>query len=192
MNKSLKGALAAGAAALLLLGGAGSYALWQDSENVQAGTIATGDLDIAPASPAAGWTDHSADVKAANGGNPKNILAIADYRLVPGDELHYDANFTVVANGTNMKAKLTSNLASAVYNSATGLTATNAPITTVVKINNVVVPDGTITSAAAGQPVSVAVVLQFPSTANQARIGVNSTIDLTSFKLTLDQVRPGV
>lgn len=48
MNKTTKGALAAGAAGILLLGGAGSYALWSDAETVQGGTITAGNLDISP------------------------------------------------------------------------------------------------------------------------------------------------
>lgn len=44
MQKITKGALASGAAALLLIGGGSTLALWSDQETVKGGTIATGDL----------------------------------------------------------------------------------------------------------------------------------------------------
>ncbi len=39
MNKTTKGALAASAAAVLLLGGAGSLAYWSDAETIQGGDV---------------------------------------------------------------------------------------------------------------------------------------------------------
>ncbi|NKU44191.1 alternate-type signal peptide domain-containing protein [Rhodococcus hoagii] len=46
MNKKTKGAIAAGAAAALLAGGAGSFALWSDSETLNGGTITAGTLTL--------------------------------------------------------------------------------------------------------------------------------------------------
>ena len=39
MNRTTKGAIAAGAAAVLLLGGAGSLAYWSDCQDAAGGTI---------------------------------------------------------------------------------------------------------------------------------------------------------
>ena len=46
MKKSTKGALAAGAAAALLLGGAGSLAYWTDAATVNGGQITSGSMDL--------------------------------------------------------------------------------------------------------------------------------------------------
>src|SRR4051812_29833136 len=47
MNKLVKGSVAAATGIVLLMGGAGSLALWNDSQVVNGGTVSTGELDIA-------------------------------------------------------------------------------------------------------------------------------------------------
>ena len=46
MNKLTKGAIATAAGIALLMGGAGTFALWNDSVGVNGGTVQTGTLDI--------------------------------------------------------------------------------------------------------------------------------------------------
>jgi alternate signal-mediated exported protein len=46
MNSTTKGSLAAVVAALLLTGGAGTLAYWNDTENVPGGPISSGQLDL--------------------------------------------------------------------------------------------------------------------------------------------------
>ena len=46
MNKLVKGSIAAAAGISLLMGGAGSLALWNDSVTVNAGTVSSGTLDV--------------------------------------------------------------------------------------------------------------------------------------------------
>ena len=46
MNKTVKGAFAAGTAAFLLVGGAGSLAYWNDTANVAGSTINSGTLTL--------------------------------------------------------------------------------------------------------------------------------------------------
>lgn len=46
MKKTTKGALAAGSAAVLLMGGAGTLAFWSDTGNADAGTITAGEFDL--------------------------------------------------------------------------------------------------------------------------------------------------
>lgn len=86
MNKKAKGAIAAGAATLLLLGGAGTFALWQDSTSVAAGNIQTGKLDLTAS--AGGWFTDPA------GTNPLSAYAA----IKPGDTVYYVAN-NVTVNG---------------------------------------------------------------------------------------------
>ncbi len=56
MNKSTKGALAAGAAAFLLLGGAGTLAYWTDDASVDGGSVDSGSIDLQNVECYATWT----------------------------------------------------------------------------------------------------------------------------------------
>jgi alternate signal-mediated exported protein len=94
MNKSLKGALAAVAAAALLLGGAGSLAYWSGEEDVPGGSFTSGYLRINDVDCAtAGWT--------LDGG-----AAYTNQRLVPGDELTKSCSFTLDGVGDHMTVSL--------------------------------------------------------------------------------------
>jgi len=84
MNKNLKGAIAVGAATILLLGGGGTLAVWNSSVNVAAGTISSGDLLLTMSEDAEGhWYRYDANKELSEYGTP---LA-ADYRVVPEDHL---------------------------------------------------------------------------------------------------------
>lgn len=100
MNKKTKGAIAAGAAALLLAGGAGSFALWSDTENVVGGTVTSGHLQFVEGSTTGAWYK-GIDTTEAN-----KITDIAAYRIVPGETLTYKATAGVQAEGTNLSATL--------------------------------------------------------------------------------------
>ncbi|MBM4517319.1 alternate-type signal peptide domain-containing protein [Rhodococcus hoagii] len=94
MNKKTKGAIAAGAAAALLAGGAGSFALWSDSETLNGGTITAGTLTLtAQGSPS--WSDEN------------GAIDISTFRAVPGDVLTYKAQAVVGATGDNLEAAIT-------------------------------------------------------------------------------------
>jgi alternate signal-mediated exported protein len=100
MNKLVKGSLAAAAGITLLMGGAGSLALWNDSADLVGGSVATGELNIVSNGDGA-WT---------------NDIAL----WVPGDEDTYTETFTINAAGDNLSAEL-----EALYSgvSANGVTA---------------------------------------------------------------------
>jgi alternate signal-mediated exported protein len=91
----MKGAIAAGAAGILLLGGAGTFATWSDSKDIDAGTVSTGQLSLtaAPGS----WKKT---------GSQTVIPNISAYQIVPGDSLTYTTTVTVKAEGENLKAVL--------------------------------------------------------------------------------------
>lgn len=82
MQKRTKAGIAAGGAALLLLGGLGTTAVWSDSASGSFTTISTGDLSISDGSTVA-W-DQDTDL------------------LVPGDVLTGTQTFTVTAHGDNL------------------------------------------------------------------------------------------
>lgn len=82
MNKLVKGSIAAAAGITLLMGGAGSLAIWNDSADTSAGSIATGELNITSTGPGA-WAD--------------GITL-----WVPGDTDTYTETFDIEAAGDNI------------------------------------------------------------------------------------------
>ncbi|ROR73354.1 alternate-type signal peptide domain-containing protein [Bogoriella caseilytica] len=101
-KKMTKGAFAIGAGVVLLLGGAGTYALWTVTEELD-GTVQTGDLDLVLDAESATWT--------LNGSTP--VTDIDALRLVPGDSVTLSQDLLVTAVGDNLNAQLTVTEASA-------------------------------------------------------------------------------
>lgn len=172
MNKTAKGAAALAAAAALLLGGAGTYALWNDTESLDGGAVAAGELKITAAT-AGVWRDVS-------GGGAGTVIDIATFLVVPGDTLTYTAGATVLAKGDNLSATLTAD-----PTSVTGdpeLLADMA-ITTAVRVGGALVP--TITEANDGQTVQTVVTLAF----DEASTNVTQLqdLDLADLELVLQQ-----
>jgi alternate signal-mediated exported protein len=90
-NKSTKGALAASAAGVLLLGGAGSLAYWTSTQDVSGANINTGHLKLVSPACGAGWV--------LDGG-----ATYVAQLLVPGDTLTKVCSFTVDASGAHLTA----------------------------------------------------------------------------------------
>ncbi|WP_448221551.1 alternate-type signal peptide domain-containing protein [Gordonia iterans] len=175
MNRKTKGALAAGAGAILLLGGAGSLALWSDEDQVSGGDITAGDFGI-DCGTTGTWTDQSGDV-------PVVTINPASDLMVPGDTWVYTGDCAVTATGKNMKAEMTvTGIGSGSTNPATpwvtitttvdGQPATSAPVE---------VTGGTTV------PVTVSVVF---SSATPDTEFTNGTINVSGMTLQLNQVRP--
>ena len=96
MNKTTKGAIAAGAAAVLLAGGAGTMAAWNASTGAGGSqTVNAGSMTISEAAGSGVWK------LGANTFNP------ASDKIVPGDVLTYTATYNYTLVGTNLKATLT-------------------------------------------------------------------------------------
>ena len=99
MHKPLKGAIALGAAGLLLLGGAGTYALWSDSVDLAGGTVNAGQLEFVSTTPGE-WRDVS-------DGAPGTVISdISTFQIVPGDVLTYSLSTTLRAQGDNLAATI--------------------------------------------------------------------------------------
>ena len=176
MKKVTKATIAAAAAGVLLLGGAGTVALWSGTGDIDAGTVTTGHLTL-DATVAGEWTDTSADAVTPD-------FNSATDHLVPGDTVAYEQTVTISADGKNLKGELT----------AGGLTDGGA-LPDGVTVD--VVVDGSasgltqvgdiITFDAAGDyvvPVTVTV------TFDQAATGsMDAPVDLGSMALTLNQIR---
>jgi len=94
MNKMAKGALATGVGVALLLGGGGTLAVWNQSVNANAGTIASGELKLAAATGA--WTSNIT----------KGAVDPAVYKMVPGEKLAFTQDLTVTLVGDQLNANL--------------------------------------------------------------------------------------
>lgn len=96
MNKFAKGSLAAGAGIVLLLGGAGTLAYWNDSAELTGGTINAGTLDLQATG--GSWYE-----------NGTKISNIAEFAMVPGDEVTYTVDLALLTQGDNMKGTIALN-----------------------------------------------------------------------------------
>ncbi|WP_461164804.1 alternate-type signal peptide domain-containing protein [Arthrobacter sp. R4-81] len=180
MNKATKGAIAAGAAGILLLGGAGTFALWEDTDSVDPASISTGVLTMAVG--AGSWYD-------ATAGTTGTITNIADFDIVPGDTITYTTPVTITAEGDNLDGEFkilktafeTSAETAAPYLNVT--VASNAATVPGLVVNGTT---GAITFASAGTySVNVTVTVVFENVTGV--IGQNADIDLTALALKLEQ-----
>lgn len=192
MNKLLKGAIAGAAGVALLLGGAGTFALWNDATVVSGGTIATGTLSILPTAALATWTDISSTVVSGTSFDP------SIQRLVPGDKVKLTKAVTISTTGKNLKANLsfdpttitTDPALSSVLSytlAATPVVATgSASVTQVGTTNTFTITPG----SAATTTVNVTFTVEFLDTTGTTGQSVSPAVDLTKLKFTLTQVRP--
>ncbi len=182
MKKSTKGAVAAGSAAVLLLGGLGSYALWQDEETVSGGTINSGELNFDPVAASSTWTETSVTPNVVIGADPSGFL------IVPGDVLEYSTAYAVNWAGDNLEASITAD-----FTNVTGDPALAAALDTTVAVNGgTALPNGSavpLPLTASPQNITVEVTITFDQ-ATADLIAQNETVNLNDFTLTLDQVRP--
>jgi alternate signal-mediated exported protein len=190
MNKLVKGSIAGAVGIALLLGGAGTFALWSDTASVNGGVVQTGTLDVALTGTGA-WKDISAD--AAN----TTWVPLTD-RLVPGDTVTFTQDVTVVATGKNLKATLAYTAGSIVVNPAL------VPSVTVTLSATKVSGDATLTAAVAPNtynvlPVAggtsvirVVITVAFDKVipVNQVGQTLTSGVDLSGASFLLAQVRP--
>ncbi|MGL3806854.1 alternate-type signal peptide domain-containing protein [Paeniglutamicibacter sp. R2-26] len=103
MNNKTKGAIA-GIAGIALLAGGTTFALWNDSANINGGQITSGNLDVAIVAPEEGtstWNDVSADRT-----DNSHAIDLDTFRIVPGDTIQGTFNIDAALEGDNLVAKL--------------------------------------------------------------------------------------
>lgn len=179
MNKATKGAIAAGAAGILLLGGAGSFALWEDSKTVDAAPISTGVLTLGVG--AGTWYD-------ATAGTTGTITDISTFNIVPGDTVTYTTPVTVTAQGDNLKGEFKiektlwepANETAAPYIDVSVAAPNAATAGLTVDAGTFVVP------TAGTYNFDVVITVVFKSTTG-ALVGQNTAVDLTALGLKLEQ-----
>ncbi len=172
MNNKIKGAAAAAAAGVLLLGGYGTLAQWSDEAVLNGGSVNAGQLMLSEAT-AGVWTD-------VGGTLPVTIPSIADYKVVPGDELTYETSAKVNASGANLSATLAADASTvtgdpellAAMDVATSVTIGGQPVVAISEAND-------------GQDVAVKVTFTFDANANGTT--QLKSLHLANFELALTQ-----
>lgn len=193
MNKLVKGAVAGAAGIALLLGGAGSFALWNGSATTAAGAIQSGTLALASnASDNGGvWTN------TPNGSTSAAVIDPSTFKAVPGDTLRFTKALDVTAIGDNLSATLSVNpdtivaaadsAASVALKKAllTGMSVTipTSPSNFQAGANNTF----TVTGTTATQTITVVVTLPFPQTSTIDNTTQTGTVDLSHLAFSLQQ-----
>lgn len=179
MKKSTKGAVAAAAAGVLLLGGAGSLAFWSDSLTVGGDTISSGHLSLDDTT---GVSDICADapwiLDAAETGSAFDPTTD---KLVPGDVLTKDCTFEVNAVGNHLKANLD------VTGGEVDALSTLTPVTSVASFTVAGATSTSITEANDGEEVKATVELTFPLGLAIDNTSQDKSLDLSSYTVTATQ-----
>jgi alternate signal-mediated exported protein len=171
MNKFTKGAIATGAGIVLLLGGAGTFAYWNDSADIAAGDIESGTLSLVAG--VDGWEDQDGDT----------IADINDFLIVPGDELTFTGDYTIDATGDNLLATLDVDDTDFLADLPADLVG---ELSVSFSVDAVAGP-AEITSANDGDTVVVVVTVTFPFGATVDNTTQAETVDLSSLDITLTQ-----
>jgi alternate signal-mediated exported protein len=153
MGKTTKGAVAAAAAGVLLLGGAGTLAYWSDSETVTGGTLNSGHLDIAT-----DGTNTGCGAWELDSGESAPVTYTAGDPLVPGDVLSRSCAYTIDAAGNHLRATISATAPSLTGDLANSLTVGTANL----EVNGASATE--FTEANDGQALTVDVTVTFNST----------------------------
>lgn len=195
MNKLVKGSIATAAGVALLLGGAGTFALWSDTAGVQGGTVQTGVLDIEPVADTAKWADVSVNGRTGATFNP------ATDKIVPGDTVTFTQDVTLKAEGKNLKAELAlatdaakiaeQFAAQGVGTVTLGTTVKNGTATVVAKeAGKVFTVSPAAAPGASTSTLQVVVTVAFNAgVTEQKASNLAAAVDLTKLGFTLTQVR---
>ena len=170
MNKLVKGSIAGAAGIALLLGGAGTFALWNSNATLTAPSISSGQLALR--------ANNNGVWKAADG----TEITPATYRMIPGQTLTYTQTLTVNAVGNGIKANLT-------YSGLTGSGTLDPFVTKTLAVtsSSATVNGQTLAFTAGVSTVDVALTVTMPGDKITGTQGMNSTLDLSSLTFTLAQ-----
>jgi len=211
MNKLVKGSIAGGLGVVLLLGGAGTLALWNQTATVAGGNVTAGVLTIDGNTATAGtWTDISPEALAINAAGVA-IPDIANYKIVPGDKIKFTKTVSISATGDHLKGKLTYDDATIVAptgaNAAVNQALKSRLVTTlaasagagvgVSQIGTTNEFNVTPTATTTATTVTLALTISLPATVGNAdvvgdtgTIAQNGVVNLSNLAFKLTQVRP--
>lgn len=205
MNKLVKGSIAGAAGIILLMGGAGSLAYWNDSAAAgpAGGTSITAGTLTVTAANAGSWTKGFYNAAGTVVTAQSAVGTLSSVRIVPGNRLIYTQNFNIVATGDDLYFTIGSTAGS-----VSGATAGAADVALAAQVNasgttgfavsavsgGTVVPattPGTYkVSSNAGTPsvVTVTWTIDFPFGATAVNTAKTGAISLTQGAITLTQV----
>lgn len=174
MNKMTKGVIATGVGIVLMVGGGGTLATWNQAQSATMGKVVAGDLNLVPAT-AGVWTNASG-----------TVVNVAEYRVVPGDTLTYTQPLNVTLTGDLMVARLAVTGASA----ADGFGA-NATVsaTSLTKSDNKVVSATTDLRPADSGVVTASTSFTF-NKSTASRTATLASVDLSGIGYSLVQQAP--
>ena len=196
MNKLLKGSIAVAAGIALLLGGAGTFALWNDSAATAGGTVTTGTMSILPGAAAGVWNDMSTGTAVS--------IDPAVVKMVPGDTWTFTKTVEITAAGKNLQADLTFDPSTIIAASGTpteelGYTftaaaASGASLATVTSATpaiaaNTVRFKPTVETVATSN-VTFVFTIKYNNVTTNVKTGQAKAVDLSKFAVKLTQVRP--
>ncbi|OUZ12571.1 hypothetical protein BHE97_02430 [Aeromicrobium sp. PE09-221] len=183
MRKTTKGALAAGAAAALLIGGAGTLAYWTAEDSADGGPISSGTLTLASNDDCGTWVYAAGSASAG-----ETVTA-----FVPGDVVTTTCSFVVGATGDNLAATVDvpETLEFTVPDEAASF---DADVDASFTLAGAALADGdTITEANDGDTLAATFLVEFPY-GDATTTNVNDTQDITAtldtLTVTLTQVDP--
>jgi len=181
---ALRGAVAAGTATVLLLGGFGAFALWSDSQSAAVTQkITTGSLLLDQISGDVIWKLENPQV---DGPGPVVIDPVA-FRASPGDILSYTVNVTGEVKGSDLVAKLEVDPTQATLRP--GISASDVDISVVGVDGEAIQILGTEAGTAIDELVTVRV--EFTS-AMTGGMNLTDAVDVSGMDLRLQQVATAV
>lgn len=206
MNKLTKGAIAGAAGIVLLMGGAGSLAYWNDSATAGPGagsnSITAGTLTIAAVN-SGSWTKAFHNAAGTQVVAPAAVGTLSNVRIVPGNRLVYTQTFNVTASGDDLFFTIGSTAGAVQGSSAAAADVAlaaqiNASATTAFSVasvtgGNVVAattPGVYKLSSNSGGPSTITVTwtVDFPFGASAVNTAKGGAVTLTQGAITLTQV----
>ncbi|WP_308467456.1 alternate-type signal peptide domain-containing protein [Rathayibacter soli] len=177
MNKLTKGAIAGAAGIALLLGGAGSFALWNATSTVAGGTITSGTLNMATVGSAV-WTDTTTNT----------VINPSTFRIVPGDTIAVTQQLTVAGTGNDLSATLANNGATLAGTLASSL-GTPTVVQTLTASDSTPIAGNTVTVGNVPVTVNATVTFTFPfgTTVDNTSQAKAATLSDVQFTLTQNQ-----
>ncbi|MCS0500494.1 alternate-type signal peptide domain-containing protein [Protaetiibacter mangrovi] len=177
MNKNIKASIAIAAGVILLMGGAGSLAYWNDSVNVGpasgSNSISAGTLSVAAVN-AGTWTKAFYNASNTQVVAPATVSPLSGVSIVPGNRLVYTQTFNITATGQDLWFTIgTTNGA------VSGTTASAADTALALAINNSTNSSISVGSVTGGNVVAATTpgVYKVNSSAGPSTITVTWTVD---------------
>lgn len=163
MKRTTKGALAAGSAAVLLLGGTGTIAYWTAEDTVEGGSLEAGSMTLSNVACGANWQE---------GG--QNVALI-----VPGDTVEKTCTGTLVLEGHHIGATVALDTASVL--------AAEAAFGGEVDISASMTSPAAPLTALGSYTVTVVITADFDETIDNNETFMNATATLNALELTAVQ-----